>query len=152
MQCTVKNYWLCRFHLRFAGGRQGNVEVVPASNEAHAAARGTVGRVSMSNTAAEATEVAIIGGGQAGIAMSGHLDQRGVAHIAVRRDRIAEPWRSRRWDSLVANGPAWHDRYPAQEFAHTDPDGFATKEQVAEYFQTLVETKNLPVRTGVSAT
>jgi putative flavoprotein involved in K+ transport len=114
--------------------------------------RGTVGRVSMSNTAAETTEVVIIGGGQAGIAMSEHLDKRGLAHIVVERDRIAEAWRSRRWDSLVANGPAWHDRFPTQEFAHTDPDGFATKEQVAEYFQTLVETRNLPVRTGVSAT
>lgn len=106
----------------------------------------------MSNTAAESTEVVVIGGGQAGIAISEHLSERGVAHVVLERDRVAEAWRSRRWDSLVANGPAWHDRFPTQEFADTDPDGFATKGQVAEYFQTLVEAKGLPVRTGVSAT
>ena len=59
----------------------------------------------------------IIGGGQAGLAMSEHLSKRGVPHLIVERHRIAERWRSERWDSLVANGPAWHDRFPDLEFA-----------------------------------
>ncbi|MCF2586087.1 flavin-containing monooxygenase [Brevibacterium sp. UCMA 11752] len=101
---------------------------------------------------AETTEVVIIGAGQAGIAMSEHLQSRGVPHIVLEKNRIAEAWQSRRWDSLVANGPAWHDRFPTQEFADVDPDGFATKDQVADYFRTLVENNNLPVRTGVTVT
>lgn len=51
----------------------------------------------------EETEVLVVGAGQAGIAMSEHLRAR-LAHLVVERDRIAERWRSWRWDSLVANG------------------------------------------------
>ena len=66
-------------------------------------------------------EVLVVGAGQAGIAMSEHLGNAGVPHLVLERDRIAERWRSGRWDSLVANGPAWHDRFPGQEF-DVDPD------------------------------
>ena len=83
----------------------------------------------------EEVEVVIVGGGQAGIAMSEHLSTAGVPHVILERGRIAEKWRSGRWDSLVANGPAWHDRFPGLEF-DLDPDGFASKEQVVEYFET----------------
>ena len=75
-----------------------------------------------------------------------------MAHVVLEKHRVAEAWRTRRWDSLVANGPAWHDRFPTQEFEETDPDGFATKAEVADYFQKLVDRKDLPVRTGVTVT
>jgi len=63
----------------------------------------------------EKVETLIVGGGQAGIAMSEHLSNCGVPHLVLERQRIAERWRSERWDSLVANGPAWHDRFPGME-------------------------------------
>jgi putative flavoprotein involved in K+ transport len=96
-------------------------------------------------------EVLVVGAGQAGIAMSEHLSSQGVIHLVVERDRIAERWRSWRWDSLVANGPAWHDRFPGQEF-DVDPDAFATKEQVADYFSAYAEKIDAPIRTGVEVT
>jgi putative flavoprotein involved in K+ transport len=96
-------------------------------------------------------EVLVVGGGQAGIAMSEHLGLLGVPHLVVERDRIAERWRSWRWDSLVANGPAWHDRFPGQEFS-IDPDGFASKDQVADYLVTYAEKIDAPIRTGVEVT
>ena len=97
------------------------------------------------------TEVVVVGAGQAGIAMSEHLSSHGIAHLVLERDRIAERWRSRRWDSLVANGPAWHDRFPGQEFT-IDPDAFATKEQVADYFVSYAEKIDAPIRAGVEVT
>ena len=72
-------------------------------------------------------EVLVVGAGQAGVAMSEHLSGYGVPHLVLERHRIAERWRSERWDSLVANGPAWHDRFPGLEFAGLDPDGFAVE-------------------------
>jgi putative flavoprotein involved in K+ transport len=84
--------------------------------------------------AAEKVGTLVIGAGQAGLAISEHLSSRGVSHLIVERHRIAERWRSERWDSLVANGPAWHDRFPNMTFADTDPDAFAPKEKVADYF------------------
>ena len=58
----------------------------------------------------EKTDTLVVGAGQAGVAMSEHLSRLGVPHLVLERNRIAEAWRSGRWDSLVANGPAWHDR------------------------------------------
>lgn len=96
-------------------------------------------------------EVLVVGAGQAGIAMSEHLGLHGVPHLVLERDRIAERWRTWRWDSLVANGPAWHDRFPGQEF-NTDPDAFATKDEVADYLAAYAEKIDAPIRTGVEVT
>lgn len=98
------------------------------------------------------TEVLVVGAGQAGVAMSEHLSQHGIEHVVLERARIAERWRSERWDSLVANGPAWHDRFPGMEFADVAPDGFPTKEQVAEYLSSYAQKYNAPIRCGVDVT
>ncbi|MGO1538740.1 MAG: flavin-containing monooxygenase [Leucobacter sp.] len=103
----------------------------------------------MSPQAAEVTEVLVVGAGQAGVAMSEHLTERGVPHIVVERDRIAERWRTERWDSLVANGPAWHDRFPNLEFDDVDADDFAPKDRVAQYFEDYAAKFDAPIRCGV---
>ncbi|MFS1287555.1 flavin-containing monooxygenase [Pseudomonas piscis] len=90
----------------------------------------------------------VVGAGQAGVAMSEHLGKLGVPHLVLERKRIAEAWRSGRWDSLVANGPAWHDRFPGLEF-DMGPDAFATKDQVADYFEAYARQVDAPIRTGV---
>ncbi|MCU1732345.1 MULTISPECIES: flavin-containing monooxygenase [unclassified Pseudomonas] len=90
----------------------------------------------------------VVGAGQAGVAMSEHLSKLGVPHLVLERNRIAEAWRTGRWDSLVANGPVWHDRFPGLEF-DLDPDAFAGKDQVADYFEAYVRKFDLPIRTGV---
>ena len=96
----------------------------------------------------EKIDTLVVGGGQAGLAMSEHLSNHGVPHLVLERHRIAERWRSERWDSLVANGPAWHDRFPGLEF-ETDPDAFAPKETVADYFVAYAEKIKAPIRCGV---
>ena len=90
----------------------------------------------------------VVGAGQAGVAMSEHLSKLGVPHLVLERNRIAEAWRTGRCDSLVANGPVWHDRFPGLEF-DLDPDAFAGKDQVADYFEAYVRKYDLPIRTGV---
>ncbi|MEO1550190.1 MAG: NAD(P)/FAD-dependent oxidoreductase [Pseudomonadota bacterium] len=91
----------------------------------------------------------VVGGGQAGLAMSRHLSLAGIPHVVLEKKRIAEAWRSFRWDALVANGPAWHDRFPDKEFDDTAPDGFAPKQSVADYLQAYARDFDLPVKTGV---
>ncbi|QLF93441.1 NAD(P)-binding domain-containing protein [Pseudomonas sp. ABC1] len=95
------------------------------------------------------TDTLVVGAGQAGVAMSEHLSKLGVPHLVLERKRIAERWRSERWDSLVANGPAWHDRFPGLEFDDLDPDAFASKERIADYFEAYARQFNAPIRTGV---
>lgn len=100
----------------------------------------------------EKVNTLVVGAGQAGIAASEHLSNNGISHLVLERDRIAERWRSARWDSLVANGPAWHDRFPNREFGCCGPDGFPGKEDVADYFVDYAKQINAPVKTGVEVT
>src|SRR6476646_6228911 len=97
----------------------------------------------------EKIDTLVVGGGQAGLAMSEHLSANGVPHLVLERYRIAERWRSERWDSLVANGPAWHDRFPGMEFPDLDPDAFAPKDKVADYFVAYAKQIAAPIRCGV---
>ena len=91
----------------------------------------------------------VVGAGQAGVAMSEHLTKHSIPHLVLEKNRIAEAWRSGRWDSLVANGPAWHDRFPGMEFPGADPDSFVAKEDIAAYFEAYAQKFEAPVRTGV---
>src|SRR3954468_13594640 len=100
----------------------------------------------------EKIEVLVVGGGQAGVAMNEHLGANGIPHLVVERHRIAERWRSERWDSLVANGPSWHDRLPGLEFSDFDPDAFVPKARVAEYFEAYAAKVGAPIRCGVEVT
>jgi len=95
----------------------------------------------------ETTHTLVVDGGQAGLAMSEHLGNHGIPHLVLERARIAE-----RWDSLVANGPAWHDRFPGMAFSDVDRDAFASKEAVADYFVAYAEKIAAPVRCGVEVT
>src|SRR5260221_12141398 len=95
--------------------------------------------------AVEEVDTIVVGGGQAGIAMSEHLTDCGVPHLVLERHRIAERWRSERWDSLAMNGPAWHDRFPGMEFPNTHPDSFPNKETVADYFEAYAKKIEAPV-------
>ncbi len=100
----------------------------------------------------EKVDTVVVGGGQAGLAMSEHLRAYEVPHLVLERHRIAERWRSGRWDSLVANGPAWHDRFPSMTFADSEPDSFVPKEKVADYFVEYAKMIEAPLRCGVEVT
>ncbi len=97
----------------------------------------------------ERIDTLVVGAGQAGVAMSEHLGTLGVPHLVLERARIAERWRTQRWDSLVANGPAWHDRFPNLSFDDLAPEVFATKERIADYFVAYAQRIGAPIRTGV---
>jgi putative flavoprotein involved in K+ transport len=101
----------------------------------------------------ERIDTLVVGAGQAGLAMSEHLTANGVPHLVLERHRIAERWRSERWDSLVANGPAWHDRFPGLAFSDVDPsvgpDDFPSKDTVADYFVAYARRIAAPIRCGV---
>ena len=77
-------------------------------------------------------DVAVIGGGQAGLATSYELSRRDLEHVVL--DAAPEPghaWRSR-WDSLRLFTPAWFSALPGMPFPG-DPDAHPTKDQVADY-------------------
>ncbi len=98
----------------------------------------------------EKIDTLVVGAGQAGIALSEHLAALGVPFLVLEKNRIAEAWRTSRWDALVTNGPVWHDRFPNLEFTGNAPDEFVNKDRVAAYIEEYAEMVQAPVRTGVT--
>ena len=49
----------------------------------------------------EKTDTLVVGGGQAGIAMSEHLGRADVPHLVLEKNRIAEAWRTGEWPCLA---------------------------------------------------
>jgi putative flavoprotein involved in K+ transport len=101
---------------------------------------------------AERIETLIVGGGQAGLTMSHRLKQRGLPHLVLERHRIAERWRSERWDGLRFQFPNWSVRLPDFPFPHPDPDGFATSGEILDYIAAYAAFVAPPIRCGVEAT
>ena len=97
----------------------------------------------------EIIDTLIVGAGQAGIALSEHLGKQGIPYLVLEKSRIAEAWRTSRWDALMTNGPVWHDRFPNLEFKGNAPDEFVGKERVVAYIEEYAEMVNATVRSGV---
>lgn len=81
------------------------------------------------------TDAVVIGAGQAGLAMSHCLAARGIAHVVLERGRVAERWRSERWDSLRMLTPNWMSRLPGHAYAGEDPEGFMTMPEVIGFLE-----------------
>jgi putative flavoprotein involved in K+ transport len=96
------------------------------------------------------TPTLIIGGGQAGLVMSHMLNKRGCSHLVLERHRIAERWRTERWDGLRFQFPNWSITLPDFPFPHRDPDGFASKDEILSYIESYAAFVAPPLRCGVT--
>lgn len=91
------------------------------------------------------TDVVIIGGGQAGLAMSRVLSGRGLEHVVLERGRLAERWRSESWDSLELLTPSWQSRLPGWSYRGPDPDGFMTASELVGYLEAYGRSFDVPL-------
>lgn len=97
------------------------------------------------------TDVVVVGGGQAGLAISYLLTRQGRPHLVLEQDRIAESWRTRRWDSLKLIAPNWSLQLPGYGYAGHDRDGFMGKDEVAAHLEAYARSFAAPVQEGVRA-
>ncbi len=100
----------------------------------------------------ERIETLVIGGGQAGLVMSHRLKQRGLSHLVLERARVAERWRSERWDGLAFQFPNWSVRLPDFPFPHTEPDAFASTDAIVKFIDAYAMFVAPPIRCGVEVT
>src|SRR4051794_9550985 len=98
-------------------------------------------------TRMERFDVAVIGGGQAGLAIGYKLAQQGCTFLILEReDDVAPAWRDR-WDSLTLFTPRAYDSLPGLEFPG-DPDGYPSGAEALAYLQAYAAHFDLPVRVG----
>jgi putative flavoprotein involved in K+ transport len=77
--------------------------------------------------------VVVVGGGQAGLSLSWHLQRRGVDHVVLERYRAGHAWR----------GHPYRGR---------DPEGFMVREDVVRYLESYVAKVEPPLMEGVEVT
>jgi putative flavoprotein involved in K+ transport len=90
-------------------------------------------------------DTVVIGAGQAGLATSCWLTDLGVDHVVLERGRVAERWRSERWDSLRLLTPNWMSRLPSWSYTGPDPNGFMTAAEVAAHLDAYRQASSSPV-------
>lgn len=93
--------------------------------------------------------VVVIGGGQAGLAVSHELAGAGIDHVVLERDRVAQAWRDR-WDSFTLVTPNWTLRLPGSAYAGEDREGHVDRDTVVAFLQDYADHHAGPVREGVS--
>ena len=93
---------------------------------------------------AQHLDVAVIGGGQAGLAIGYFLGQQGYGLVILERaNEVAPAWRER-WDSLTLFTSRRYSALPGLPFPGA-PDGYPTRDEVTGYLEDYAETFALPV-------
>jgi putative flavoprotein involved in K+ transport len=98
---------------------------------------------------AERVEVVVIGAGQAGLAVSHELTQRGIEHVLLERNRVGQSWRTR-WESFCLVTPNWFIQLPGGSYDGPDPDGFMLRDDIVAHLERYAASFDAPVREGVT--
>jgi putative flavoprotein involved in K+ transport len=98
------------------------------------------------------TEVAVIGGGSAGLAMSRCLSGRVIDHVVLERGEVANSWRTERWDSLRLLTPNWMTRLPGFAYDGNAPDAYMTAAETANLIDRYRLSFDAPVLTHTTVT
>jgi putative flavoprotein involved in K+ transport len=96
-------------------------------------------------------DVVVVGAGQAGLAIGRQLQQRGMTPLLLDANpRVGDAWRNR-WDSLTLFTPRRQSSLPGMRLPG-DPDGYATKDEVADYLEAYASAFSLDVHTSEPVT
>ncbi len=94
--------------------------------------------------------VVIIGGGQAGLAMSWHLTQKNIHHIVLERYQLAWAWRHQRWENFCLVTPNWQCKLPGFPYDGAQPHGFMLRDDIVDYIARYAQSFGAPIREGVN--
>ena len=97
-------------------------------------------------------DVAVIGGGQAGLGIGYYLQATDRNFIIFERGRVGETWRTQRWDSFAVNTPNWANGLPGDPYQGDQPDGFYHRDELIDYFEHYAAKFELPITEGVTVT
>jgi putative flavoprotein involved in K+ transport len=94
-------------------------------------------------------EVAVVGAGQAGLAIAHFLRRQGRRVLILERaGQIAPAWRER-WDSLTLFTPRRYSGLPGVAFPG-DPDGYPSRDEVIAYLERYAEHFELQLDSEVT--
>jgi putative flavoprotein involved in K+ transport len=94
--------------------------------------------------------VVIVGGGQAGLSMSYHLQQAGCEHVVFEKHTAMHVWADERWDEFCLVTPNWQCQLPGHPYAGSDPHGFMKKDELNRYLAGFKARVAAPLHEGVA--
>jgi putative flavoprotein involved in K+ transport len=97
-------------------------------------------------------DTVVIGGGQAGLAMSAVLQQHGREHVVLERGQVGGRWRTERWGSLRFQFPNWSLELPGYAYVGKDPNGFAHWREILKLIEGYAASMHAPVRQHTEVT
>jgi len=98
-------------------------------------------------------DAVVIGGGQAGLAISYFLTQQRRSHIVLEgTTQVASAWRHGRWDSFTLVTPNWTVRLPGFPYRGDDPDGFMRRAEVVRHLEEYAADFGAPMCFGKKVT
>lgn len=106
----------------------------------------------MSFSSKQNYRVIVIGGGQAGLAMSYHLSRNNIDHVVLEKNTIAHAWKTQRWDAFCLVTPNWQCQLPGFSYPGNDPKGFMLRDDIVAYVENYAKKIAAPVREGVAVT
>src|SRR6185503_9377065 len=92
--------------------------------------------------------IIVVGGGQAGLAVSHELTAAGLDHTVLERGKVASTWR-RRWDTFCLVTPNWTVQLPGGSYDGADPDGYMPRDEIVAHLERYARSFSAPVREGV---
>jgi putative flavoprotein involved in K+ transport len=93
-------------------------------------------------------DTVVVGAGHAGLAVSRLLTSAGRDHVVLERGRVAESWRTERWESLRLLAPNWMCRLPGWRYEGNDRDDYMTVAQLVGHLEEYAV--GVPVETGTT--
>ena len=90
-------------------------------------------------------DTVVIGAGHAGLSVSRLLTGARRDHVVLDRGRVAERWRTERWDSLHLLTPNWMTRLPGWYYVGSDPDGHLSAAGLVAHLERYAASFDAPV-------
>jgi len=102
--------------------------------------------------AARSVETVVVGGGQAGLIVSGLLQAAGREHVLLdRRSTLGGGWQDR-WDAFRLVSPNWTTSVEGFPYRGTDPDGYMPKAEIVDHFRAYAAHIGAPLELDTDVT
>ena len=98
----------------------------------------------------EVLDAVVVGGGFAGLAVSGAMKAAGLSHVVFEKSRPCQTWLTQRWDSFRMNTPNLLTVMPGEVYRGPDPEGAMTRDEFVASVLAYAERQALPLQSGTT--
>ena len=95
-------------------------------------------------------DAVVVGGGFAGLAVSGAMKAAGLSHVVFEKSRPCQTWLTQRWDSFRMNTPNVLTVMPGEVYRGPDPEGAMTRDEFVASVLAYAERQALPLESGTA--